>query len=65
MNPRGKKLEPKLGIDMPFGELLSRLVRTKPEEVDRSIAKAKQKKPGPAKRKKVDSPPKEALKSSR
>ncbi len=45
MNPRGKKLEPKLGLDMPFGELLHRLVQTKPKEIERSIEKAKQKKP--------------------
>ena len=25
MNPRGKKLEPKLGLDMPFAELVERL----------------------------------------
>jgi hypothetical protein len=50
MNPKGKKLEPKLGLDMPFGELVERLVQTKPKEVERSIAKSKQKKPRSRKR---------------
>ena len=44
MNPRGKKLEPKLGLAMPFGELVVRLTQTDPKEVERSIAKAKQRK---------------------
>ncbi len=44
MNPRGKKLEPKLGLDMPFGEALARFVQTKPSEVEKSVEKAKQKK---------------------
>jgi hypothetical protein len=43
MNPKGKKLEPMLGLDMPFGELVQRLLQTKPREVERSIARAKQK----------------------
>ena len=50
MNPRGKKLEPKLGLDMPFSELLQRLVQTDPKEVDRSVEKAKQKKSPPRKK---------------
>jgi hypothetical protein len=45
MNPRGKKLEPKLGIDMSFTELIERLMRTDPKEVERSIERAKQEKP--------------------
>jgi hypothetical protein len=45
MNPKGKKLEPKLGIDMPFAELVGRLIQTDPKEVERSIVKAKQKRP--------------------
>jgi hypothetical protein len=45
MNPPGKKLEPKLGIDMPFAELLGRLVQTDPKEVEESIKKSKTKKP--------------------
>jgi hypothetical protein len=28
MNPRGKKLEPRLGLDIPFAKLLRRLVQT-------------------------------------
>ena len=52
MNPRGKKLEPKLGLNMPFAELVERLVQTKPKEVERSIEKAKQKNPATIKRKK-------------
>jgi len=47
MNPRGKKLEPKLKLDMPFDEALRRFVQTKPKEVERSVEKAKQKKPSP------------------
>jgi hypothetical protein len=45
MNPRGKKLEPKLGLDMPFGELVERLMQTDPKEVESSVEKAKQKNP--------------------
>jgi len=45
MNPRGKKLEPKLGIDMPFAELVERLMQTDPREVEESIERAKQEKP--------------------
>ncbi len=44
MNPRGKKLEPKLKLDMPFDEALRRFVQTKPEEVEKSIERGKQKK---------------------
>lgn len=44
MNPRGKKLEPKLGLNMPFAEALERFVQTKPKEVERSVEKAKQRK---------------------
>jgi hypothetical protein len=58
MNERGKKLEPKLGLEMPFGELLERLLQTDPKEVEASIEKAKQKEPSkmrrPAKRRKVE-----------
>jgi hypothetical protein len=45
MNPRGKKLEPKLGLDMPFAELVERLMQTDPKEIEESVEKAKQKKP--------------------
>ncbi len=34
INPRGKKLEPKLGLDMPFGELVQRLLQTDPKQVE-------------------------------
>lgn len=50
MNPSGKKLEPKLGLDMSFGEALERFIQTKPKEVERSVEKAKQKKETPLKR---------------
>ena len=52
MNPRGKKLEPKLGIDMPFAELVERMMQTDPKEVEDSIERAKQEKPPPAIKKK-------------
>jgi hypothetical protein len=45
MNRCGKKLEPKLGLEMPFGELVERLLQTDPKEVERSVEKAKQAKP--------------------
>jgi hypothetical protein len=45
MNPRGKKLEPKLGLEMPFAELVERLMQTDPKEIEESVEKAKQKKP--------------------
>ena len=41
MNPRGKKLEPKLGLNMPFPELVERLAQTDPKEVEESIERAK------------------------
>jgi hypothetical protein len=41
MNPRGKKLEPKLKLDMPFAEALERFARTDPREVDKSIEQGK------------------------
>jgi hypothetical protein len=53
MNERGKKLEPKLGLDMPFGEALERFVRVKPHEVDRSVEKSKQTKPSAGKKPKA------------
>jgi hypothetical protein len=52
MNQRGKKLEPKLGLDMPFGELLDRLVRAKPAEVEESIRRAKQRRSAAAPKRK-------------
>lgn len=57
MNRRGKKLEPKLALDMSFGELLGRLVQADPKEVEESVKRSKQRRPethsktrGPAKR---------------
>jgi hypothetical protein len=50
MSPKGKKLEPKLGLDMGFDEALERFVRTSPAEVDASIERSKQKKPPQAKK---------------
>lgn len=44
MNERGKKLEPKLGLDMPFGEALERFAKTKPTELGENIAKSKSQK---------------------
>jgi hypothetical protein len=53
MNAKGKKLEPKLKLDMPFGEALERYAQTKSKEVERSIERSKQKKAaGPPNRKK-------------
>lgn len=40
-----RKLEPKLGLDMDFGEALGRFVQTKPKEVAESVERAKTKKP--------------------
>ena len=47
---RGKKLEPKLALNMSFGELLGRLVQTDPKEVEATIARSKQKRPDAPKR---------------
>lgn len=52
MNAKGKKLEPKLALNMPFGEALARFGLTKPKEVEKSIERGKQKK-APPKRKKA------------
>lgn len=41
MNERGKKLEPKFGLDMPFGEALARFARVKPAELNASIEASK------------------------
>ncbi len=51
MNAKGKKLEPKLKLDMPFDEALRRFAQTKPKEVEKSIERGKQKKK-PRKRRK-------------
>lgn len=53
MNAKGKKLEPKLGMEMPdFDEALRRFAQTKPKEVEKSIERAKQKTGAPKKAKK-------------
>ncbi len=44
MSPPGTKIDPKLKLDMSFDEALTRFAQTKPKEVERSVAKAKQKK---------------------
>jgi len=40
-----RKLEPKFGLDMDFGEALERFARTDPKEVAANIERAKQKRP--------------------
>lgn len=45
MTRKGKKLEPKLHLDMDFGEALERFIQTKPEEVEEGIKRSKTKKP--------------------
>lgn len=45
MTRKGKKLEPKLHLDLDFAEALERFARVKPEEVAESVERAKQKKP--------------------
>lgn len=45
MTRKGKKLEPKLHLDMDFGEALERFIQTDPKEVAERIDRAKQKKP--------------------
>jgi hypothetical protein len=49
MSNKGKALEPKLALDMPFDEALQRFMRAKPSEVEASIEKSKKKKPPKAK----------------
>lgn len=53
MTNKGKKLEPKLGLNMDFDEAMSRFAATIPREVEASIARSKTKKPPGAKKKKV------------
>jgi hypothetical protein len=45
MTGDGKKLEPKLGLDMGFGEALERFIQTEPREVGDSIERSKKQKP--------------------
>jgi len=53
MTQKGKTQEPKLKLDMSFEDALSRFVATKPQEVEESIQRAKEKRPpgnGPPRR---------------
>lgn len=45
MTGSGKKLEPKLSLEMDFGEALERFARTRPKEVAESIERSKTRKP--------------------
>lgn len=45
MTRKGKKLEPKLFLDMDFEEALGRFAQTDQKEVEASIKRAKKKKP--------------------
>ena len=56
MTKKVKKLEPHLGLDMPFDEALERFIQTDPKEVEASIERSKQKKPPGTKKKKRKSP---------
>jgi hypothetical protein len=51
MSNKGKKLLPKLGLDMSFDDALERFIDTKGTEVDELIRRGKQKKPPGAKSK--------------
>jgi hypothetical protein len=52
MTGKGKKLEPQLGLDMPFDEAMNRFMQTDPREVEANIARSKQNKPPGSKKKK-------------
>jgi hypothetical protein len=56
MKPKPKKLEPKLGLDMPFEEALQRFIQTDPTEVENGIKKSKKKRPPGSKGKKRKPP---------
>jgi hypothetical protein len=62
MNPRGRKLKPKRGINMPFSEVVERL-QTDAKEVETSIEKAKQKKPAAERKPQSPRKAKQALRS--
>jgi hypothetical protein len=49
MSNKGKALEPKLALDMPFETALQRFMQAKPKEVEASIERSKKKKPPKAK----------------
>lgn len=44
----GKKHEPRLHLDMPFGEAVERYAETDPREVEASVIASKKKLPGPS-----------------
>jgi hypothetical protein len=46
MTKKGGKQEPPLHLDLDFGEALRRLAQTDPKEVEDSIKRSKQKRPG-------------------
>lgn len=45
MSDEKRKVEPPLFLDLDFDEALARFARVKPEEVQESVDRAKQKKP--------------------
>ncbi|MCJ2137416.1 hypothetical protein MKK69_25805 [Methylobacterium sp. J-026] len=45
MSAEDRKTEPPFGLDMDFGEALERFIGTRPNEVEESVERAKQKKP--------------------
>lgn len=45
MSEDPKKQEPKLGLEMSFGETLERFLRTDPKEVAESVARSRTKRP--------------------
>jgi hypothetical protein len=42
MNQRGKKLQPKLSLDMPFDEALARFAAVSPTELTEAIRRSKE-----------------------
>jgi hypothetical protein len=45
MSNKGKRLQPKFGLDMSFDEALQRFIAADPAEVDALIKRGKKKKP--------------------
>lgn len=52
MSNKGKKLQPKFGLDMSFNEAIARFIRADPGEVDALVKRGKRKKPPGSKRRK-------------
>jgi hypothetical protein len=52
MSNAGKKLEPRLKLDMSFGEALERLSRVNPKEIENSMTLGRSSKKALARRKK-------------